>query len=210
MRGELLIDMPSIVVSDLYLRGEPILRMKTVATRRGQEEYTIRLRAFETYVGCHWRLEARGSFVTGGEYNVPVSWTEPNYGGRRARFHCPACDRTARVLYLSGTDLRCRVCSRIQYLSQRLHMPHYVRPLARANEICVRLGGNPGELVLPPRPRGMHHRTYDRLQREFEAGCRGDLAGSKIPPEPRVSVGNVLAKILADSLEEDEAPSEQP
>jgi hypothetical protein len=196
--------MPSIVVSDLYVRGEPILHSKTVADRDGHEEYVIRLCAFESYVACYWRREAFGSLVTGGEYNVPVSWTEPNYGGRRARFHCPACGRTARVLYLSGTDLACRVCSGIQYLSQRLHTPYYARALARANEICVRLGGNPGELVLPPRPRGMHRRTYDRLRREFEAGCRGDLAGSKIAPEPRVSVGDFLAKMIADSLEEDD------
>ena len=63
----------------------------------------------------------------------------------------------------AGKYFLSRHCNRLAYASQR--EDRYDRALRRANNIRVRLGGEPGTAsAFPGRPKGMHHQTYKRLQ----------------------------------------------
>ena len=100
------------------------------------------------------------------EYPVAIERTPCHYGGSRAWFRCPAtgCGRRVAVLY-GGEIYACRHCHQLAYESQR-ERP-YRRALSRAQAIVERLGGTWAE-GFPDRPKGMHHRTYRRLQMKYE------------------------------------------
>lgn len=101
---------------------------------------------------------------------ILVSWTQCNFGGHRPWLHCGLDDCRHRVgkLYLVDPHLVCRRCAGgLPYKSQR--QPLHVRRLARSGTIRERLGGEAGlGRPFPPRPKGKHHRTYERNRREVE------------------------------------------
>jgi hypothetical protein len=69
-------------------------------------------------------------------------------------------------LYLGGRIFACRFCYRLAYQSQNENAAF--RSITRAQKIRVKLGGS-ADLSSPfPKPRGMHWRTYERLQAEAE------------------------------------------
>ena len=112
----------------------------------------------------------------GGEWRdvdqpTPVVWMPCRFGGRRPYFLCPGkvngihCYRRVTKLYGAGVYFLCRHCYQLAYACQR--EDRYVRASRRADNIRMRLGGDPGTaLPFPERPKGMHHRTYERLRSE--------------------------------------------
>ena len=105
-------------------------------------------------------------------YRVPLTWTPCRFGGRRPWFVCPGagCGRRAAVLY-GGRFFLCRRCHDLAYESTRRSPGE--RALGKAQRIRVRLGGTANMLEpFPPRPKGMHRRTYERLAREAAAAER--------------------------------------
>lgn len=102
------------------------------------------------------------------------------YGGTRPYLICPGvvngiiCGRRVIKLYAAGKFYLCRCCYRLKYSSQ--YESSWDRAMAHANKIRKRLGGEWGmESLLPPRPKGMWHRTYDRLCNEvYLAEAKGD------------------------------------
>jgi hypothetical protein len=94
---------------------------------------------------------------------VRFSFSPTRFGGWRAWFCCPGCRQACRVLY--GTNsLRCRKCRGLKYQSQ--YESSAFRGLDRARKIRRRLGGRePFDGPLPPKPRYMRWRTYQRLER---------------------------------------------
>ncbi|AMN45044.1 hypothetical protein RHPLAN_66380 [Rhodoplanes sp. Z2-YC6860] len=112
------------------------------------------------------------------EQQVPVVWTACTLGGGRPWFRCTAfsheqyCGRRVAILYLGGiAGFACRRCYDLGYASQLESVR--LRGLGRARKILMRLGGD-FELTrsLPPRPKGMHEQTYNRLKRQYTAAAQ--------------------------------------
>ena len=97
-------------------------------------------------------------------------WTPTRFGGRRAWFECPGCRRGCRLLYDAGPRHRCRRCLRLQYTSQ--YQPTGLGALEHAEKIRKQLGDNIGMAFegdpFPDKPKGMHWRTYRRLEERYE------------------------------------------
>jgi hypothetical protein len=116
----------------------------------------------------HYRGELRRD-------SIRLTSTPCPYGGRRLWFLCPnmPCRRRVAKLYLRGGFFRCRACHRLTYASQR--EARCYQAMKRAHLIQERLGGRPGYAYpFPPKPKGMHWRTYDRWQRQFDEAVQAD------------------------------------
>lgn len=100
-------------------------------------------------------------------YEVFLERSPCHYGGVRIWFRCPArgCGRRVAILY-GGKVFACRQCYGLAYESQR-ESPGQ-RADTRAWAIRKRCG-DWGCLFDPVfRPKGMHHRTFRRLEAEYE------------------------------------------
>lgn len=102
--------------------------------------------------------------------------TRPRLGGVRLWFVCPVTGQRARALYLPEGQVQfaSREAHRLSYRSQG--ESHLFRTITRAQNIRARLGGDLSiHAPFPPRPRGMHRSTYERLKAEglrIEVGAR--------------------------------------
>ena len=108
---------------------------------------------------------------------VALEITQPTYGGRRWWFRCPHTNKRAAKLYLppGALHFRHRKAYRMAYRSQN-EQP-YERYLSKAQDIRLRLGGPASVLdFFPDKPKGMHWKTYHRLERAAqEAEMRSNL-----------------------------------
>ena len=100
---------------------------------------------------------------------VVLERTPCHYGGERVWFRCPGCGGRRAVLHSAGGRFRCRACHDLAYGSTREDRAG--RMLRRAGALQRRLGNPVPESVweLPPKPKGMHWRTYERLLAELGA-----------------------------------------
>jgi hypothetical protein len=104
------------------------------------------------------------------EQRVPLTWTKCHLGGRRLWFQCPVrsngtnCGRRVAKLYLGGDLFACRRCWGLAYASQQ--DSDRISGLDKAQKIRMKLGGSGSAIgPFPPKPKGMHWETYDRLHR---------------------------------------------
>jgi len=111
-------------------------------------------------------------------YSVWLNWTPCHFGGKRPWFLCPAanCNRRVAILY-SGGVFACRHCYQLAYSSQR--ETYYDRVARQADKIRKRLGWEQG--IMNPKgwqkPKGMHWRTFERLNKEHDAFADRSLTG---------------------------------
>jgi hypothetical protein len=98
---------------------------------------------------------------------VWLEWTPCNYGGSRAWFLCPAPNCGQRVAILYGGAVACRHCRGLAYDSQQRSAKR--QAVQAAAGIRIMLGGS-GSLAepFPPKPKGMHWRTYQRFYSRAE------------------------------------------
>jgi len=121
------------------------------------------------------------SYALNGEpvsQRVELEWTPCHYGGARPWFLCPLCSRRVALLY-SGQRFACRHCHDLAYASTR--QDETERGIVKAQKIRERLGGSPNlAQPFPWKPKGMHWRTYYRLEEEahqaYVSGMQGMLA----------------------------------
>ena len=100
------------------------------------------------------------------EEEIAFSWTPTAFDGQRRWLLCPRCERRCRVLY-GGTYFRCRKCHGLTYETQ--YEQPWGRAITRAQKIRQRLGGSGSmDEPFPPKPKGMHWRTYRELEAQDE------------------------------------------
>lgn len=92
------------------------------------------------------------------------------FGGFQAYFVCPGCSDLFTKLCFFRWRYRCRRCHRLQYLSQRQRS--HDRTIERARRMEAKLTGLPPDVCTgldgtPPRPKGMHRVTYEKIVTEF-------------------------------------------
>ena len=110
-------------------------------------------------------------------YPVYLAWSGCNYGGQRAWWLCPAvgCGRRVAVLY-GGKVYACRHCHKLAYRTQRQQADD--RATSKADKIRKRLGWDAGILNgNGGKPKGMHWRTFVRLQAVHNTHVNQALAG---------------------------------
>ena len=95
---------------------------------------------------------------------ITLDYTMPGHiGGWRSWFLCPECSRRCAILY--APRFACRLCLDLSYESQRTGRRFLA--LKKTARILAKLGGGDS---IPPRPKGMTHRIYDGLCREYTEG----------------------------------------
>jgi hypothetical protein len=90
------------------------------------------------------------------------------------------CGHRVIKLYGAGRLFACRHCYRLAYTSQNEGASD--RWLRRANKVWQRLGDPGIAAPLPPKPKGMWPRTYERL---CERACAAEIEADKVSVESR-------------------------
>jgi hypothetical protein len=108
--------------------------------------------------------------ATGRVVSVPWTWMRCGFLDARILM-CPSCRRRIYSLYHLDNQIVCRTCTHLRYASQRRSANG--RRWLRAQKIRLKLGGMKSLCdatpdAFPPRPRGMHRKTYERLKRRDE------------------------------------------
>lgn len=144
-------------------------------TRDEAVQSSIRIRAEADRIILEYRSRSRGEEWESHEYPVPLEFTPCHFGAQRVWFRCPGrgCGRRVAILYLSRYFV-CRHCLRLAYECQR-EAPHF-RALRKAQKLSSRLRGT-GCIDDPVfRPKGMHRRTFQRL--EWKYICAAERANA--------------------------------
>ena len=97
---------------------------------------------------------------------IPIQWTRC-FRTLRPWFICQ-CRRRCGKLYQGGGFLACRKCLHIGYASQRKSKRR--RWYEKAKHIRMRLGNYADPCIgpLPPRPKGMQKKLYERLSEQLK------------------------------------------
>lgn len=109
---------------------------------------------------------------------IRLSYTRPHLGGRRWWMHCPHDGRRVRKLFMpAGGDVFAnRKAWGIAYRTQRQTKRDNL--FERLFRLQRRLGCEEGWEMPIRRPKGMHHRTYARLEEEYwqlDAKCAAEM-----------------------------------
>lgn len=119
------------------------------------------------------------------EDGIEVSWSSCKYGGERPWWICPGCCKRVAVLY-GGKYFRCRKCHGLAYGSQSETKLDRMMHRLQARRIKLGADGNMFD-AFPPRPKGMHKRTYEResmraiIEESRYWGVASKALGCRIP-----------------------------
>lgn len=123
-------------------------------------------------------------YASGGQdfhYDVPILYSECNYGGQRPWLQCIRCSGRVGKLILKHGLFMCRQCGNMAYQSQNDGSTAR-RFSSKAGRLRSRLGSNTRMVdPIPGKPKGMHWRTYYRLREKietYELIMLGDMSSS--------------------------------
>jgi hypothetical protein len=171
MAGKTIGDRPSILVSDLFKRGEPVpVRICRDLDLPSGGRMSVTITAHLDLVISLATISDRAGTTTHAR-TARVGWADWQFNGRRAWVVCSTCSADCNVLFIStgplAGSLVCRKCAGVRYVSQDARDIPRLR--AKMNKIWVRLGADAVDGFFPPfpeRPKGMHKATYERLGEE--------------------------------------------
>lgn len=148
-------------------------------SRNGEPAGSIFFRTAGNTIILEYKSRSYSSDWESVSERISLDWTRCNYGGLRPWFICPHCHRRVGKLYGAGKYFLCRHCYNLAYESQR--EPPRDRGLTKAQNIRNKLGGSMNMFEpFPPKPKGMHWKTYSHLYMKYqhaEAKCYAALAG---------------------------------
>jgi len=109
---------------------------------------------------------------------IRLIYTQPHYGGKRWWMHCPSDGARVGKLYMppGGKSFASRKVWRLGYQSQRNTRRDAV--FERLFRVQKKLGCPQGWEMPIRRPKGMHRRTYERLENEYwylDALCAAEM-----------------------------------
>ena len=153
-----------------WLHRQKLMQMGRASTItwsvRGQQTGSIGIARLPGGIRLSYRQRSHGEEWRDVADFIPVVETATNFGGHRQWFQCPSCYSRCRIVYGSAL-FRCRRCHHLKYETQ--YEPPFARAATRALKIRERLGGKGGlDDLFPPKPKGMHWKTYERLQAREE------------------------------------------
>ena len=133
--------------------------------------------------------------------DIAITYTTPNYGGRRPWWVCPGCALRVRYLY-GGRVYRCRECHGLTYAIRRESKADAIRTAARNRKrrIAARLGVV-GDVMPTAKPPRMRWRTYIGLVRDYRECAQVEdlalLAGIAGLLDPRGHVATAVDDVRA-------------
>jgi len=135
----------------------------TLTWSRGEEVTgQINYRVEEGGLRLSYRTRTPGEDWRDVEDLIPFKFTATPFGGQRRWLSCPSCGKGCRIVY-GGLLFRCRRCQQLRYGSQ--YEAAHERAASMAHKLRSRLGRCGGlDEPLPPKPKGMHWRTYRQLE----------------------------------------------
>lgn len=145
--------------------------------RRGEVIASINVKVEVDRVWFNYRQRERCGEWQDMRYPVRLDRTACHLGGDRVWWRCPAvgCGRRVAVLY-GGSVFACRHCHKLAYRCQRETDDD--RATRRADTLRHRLKWEPGILNGEGwKPKGMHWRTFERLQAEHDSHVNRSLVG---------------------------------
>ena len=153
-----------------WLRRKNMLQMGHSSTItwsvRGEQTGSIGVARVPGGIRLNYRQRSRGEEWRDIADFIPVVETVSNFGGRRQWFQCLSCHSRCRILY-GGAQFRCRRCQNLKYDTQ--YEPPFARAATSALKIRELLGGKGGlDDLFPPKPKGMHRKTYEQLMNREE------------------------------------------
>lgn len=160
------LDIRELQRKKLLMQGNTILWSTTTNNR---EWSFIRIAVEADRVILKYQVQLAGGGWERMEYPVYLEWTQPNLGGKRPWFRCPApgCGRRVAILYVSKI-FACRHCQNLAYRSQR--ESGHERLTRRTEKYRARLKWPLGVLNRNGhKPKGMHWKTYYRLKAIHDA-----------------------------------------
>lgn len=147
-------------------------------SRNNEPAGNINIRPEADRLILSYRYRQSGEDWKSKEYAVQLERTCCHFGGERVWFRCPArgCGRRVAILY-GGEIYACRRCHDLTYETQR--QTAYDRAGSRVEAIRKRLKDEWGTIFdpAPPKPKGMHWKTYRRLAQMYEANREASLSG---------------------------------
>lgn len=142
-------------------------------SRDGQQVANISFSFADDVLRLKYRIRAGSADWQDVVEPVPIHWSACRFGGQRPYFRCPgikngrACQRLVQKLHGASKYFLCRHCYDLSYASQC--EDRFDRAMRQADRLRRRLGGQNNLFdTIPPRPKGMWQRTYNRIIEQIE------------------------------------------
>jgi hypothetical protein len=119
-------------------------------------------------------------------YWVLVTYTGTQFGGKRAWFHCPSCEKRVRKLFRppGDTDFKCRECHDLTYASQQRQSERWFKEMDRVWE-AIQLDRMSGRDVTPtPEEAADLLKASLEAERSLSPYFAYLLGRGELPPEP--------------------------